>query len=100
MPVKEKMLLTYIFLYDSILFIVSQFHINNFIKGFKMLTIEQIKIELARPVWNKAQVARESGVTYKTLMNFFSTENPGYQTVKKLSDFLESEKVGASADES
>lgn len=55
-----------------------------------MIALNEIKNELARPVWNKAQVARETGIPYDSLLRVLRIDNPSYLIVKRLSDYLES----------
>lgn len=57
-----------------------------------MLTLDQIKKELTDR--NLAAVSKKSGVPYHTVIRVMNgeTENPKYQTVKALSDYLEGKR--------
>lgn len=52
-----------------------------------MLTLEQIKERLQDS--NLAKVAQKAGIHYNSLYGLMKGRNPSYDTVKKLSDYLE-----------
>jgi predicted transcriptional regulator len=52
-----------------------------------MLTLEQIKQKLEDA--NLKRVAEKAGVHYNSLYGLMRGRNPSYDTVKKLSDYLE-----------
>lgn len=55
-----------------------------------MLEIEEIKIKLSDR--NLAEVARRIGVTRSYLSAICKGKKPGYETIKKLSDYLDEKK--------
>ena len=64
------------------------------------MKFSEIKKELLQPHWNISAVARSIGVSPASLHSALKIDNPGVLLVEKLSDYLESRSMGASADES
>ena len=55
-----------------------------------MLDLEQVRKGLED--YNIRKVSESVGIYYNTILGIYRRENPSYETIKKLSDYLEAKK--------
>jgi len=58
-----------------------------------MLDLEQVRKGLED--YNIKKVSDQVGIHYNTILGIYRRENPSYETIKKLSDYLENKDVRA-----